>query len=80
MDYPTELLPPVWVDWLRSTEGLVMQNRLDINALAIAELLPTNTSAASDVHGVALFSPKEEREIAFQEDLSLWSHDKRAEC
>ena len=54
----------------------MLQNHLDINALAIAELLPTNTSAASDVPGVALFSPKEKREIAFQEDLSLWNHDK----
>ncbi len=53
-----------------------MQNRLNINALTIAELLATNTSAASDVPGVALFSPNEKREIAFQEDLSLGTHDK----
>ena len=76
MGYPTELLPPVWVDWLRSTEGLVLQDRLNINALAIAELLPTNTSVASDVPGVAMDCPKEKREIVFQKDLSLWNHDK----
>ena len=52
MDLPSDLLAPVWVDWLGCMERLVLQGRLKVNS-TIAELLTTSSFVASGVPGIA---------------------------
>ena len=52
MDLPSDLLAPVWVDWLGCTERLVLQDRLKVYS-TIAELLTTSSFVASGEPGIA---------------------------
>ena len=73
MDLPSDLLPPVWVDWLGSAEGLVLQDRLKVN-MTIAEPLTASSFVASGESGIATDGKSATRAIASNDSPSTWTN------
>ena len=74
MDLPSDLLAPVWVDWLGCMERLVLQDLLKVYS-TIAELLTTSSFVASGEPGLATDGQSATREIASSRGLSTWTSE-----